>query len=430
MQSKKRRSELEKLELAILRKAQDEAEERMGEKVAQSPDVIKIIKILESFLIKHKLICYGGTAINNILPVEDQFYNKDIEVPDYDFFSPKALQHAKELADVYKKEGYTDIVAQSGVHVGTYKVFVNFIPVADITQLPNALFNAIKKEAITVNRILYAPPNYLRMAMYLELSRPDGDVSRWEKVLKRLTLLNNNYPLDDPRCDKVKFMRDFEGKSKIKHEVYTIVRDALINQGLVFFGGFASTLYWQHLPKRIRHKITESPDFDVLSEDPLSSATIVKERLQESGFKKIKITRHSGIGEIIAPHYEVSVDKDVVCFIYKPLACHSYNTIMHGKRTVKVASIDTMLSFYLAFIYADRAYYDKTRILCMAQYLLEAQRKNRLAQDGLLKRFSTQCYGKQETLENIRAEKAEKFKELRDKRNTLEYEKYFLRYTP
>ena len=178
MQSKKRRSELEKLELAILRKAQDEAEERMGEKVAQSPDVIKIIKILESFLIKHKLICYGGTAINNILPVEDQFYNKDIEVPDYDFFSPKALQHAKELADVYKKEGYTDIVAQSGVHVGTYKVFVNFIPVADITQLPNALFNAIKKEAITVNRILYAPPNYLRMAMYLELSRPDGDVSR------------------------------------------------------------------------------------------------------------------------------------------------------------------------------------------------------------------------------------------------------------
>tara|TARA_B100001057_G_C22490583_1_gene810088 strand:- start:88 stop:765 length:678 start_codon:yes stop_codon:yes gene_type:complete len=225
-------------------------------------------------------------------------------------------------------------------------------------------------------------------------------------------------------------MRDFEGKSKIKHEVYTIVRDALINQGLVFFGGFASTLYGQHLPKRIRHKITESPDFDVLSEDPLSSATIVKERLQESGFKKIKITRHSGIGEIIAPHYEVSVDKDVVCFIYKPLACHSYNTIMHGKRTVKVASIDTMLSFYLAFIYADRAYYDKTRILCMAQYLLEAQRKNRLAQDGLLKRFSTQCYGKQETLENIRAEKAEKFKELRDKRNTLEYEKYFLRYTP
>ncbi len=47
-----------------------------------------------------------------------------------------------------------------------------------------------------VNGIRYAPPNFLRMNMYLELSRPAGDVSRWEKVFKRrvtteyLTLTN------------------------------------------------------------------------------------------------------------------------------------------------------------------------------------------------------------------------------------------------
>ena len=50
-------------------------------------------------------------------------------------------------------------------------------------------------DAIQVANIFYCPPNYLRMAMYLELSRPDGDVSRWEKVLKRLTLLNKHYPM-------------------------------------------------------------------------------------------------------------------------------------------------------------------------------------------------------------------------------------------
>ena len=53
-----------------------------------------------------------------------------------------------------------------------------------------------KKDSIQVAGILYAPPNYLRMGMYLELSRPAGDTSRWEKVLKRLTLLNKNYPFD------------------------------------------------------------------------------------------------------------------------------------------------------------------------------------------------------------------------------------------
>ena len=30
------------------------------------------------------------------------------------------------------------------------------------------------------------------MAMYVELSRPMGDVSRWEKILKRIILLNKN----------------------------------------------------------------------------------------------------------------------------------------------------------------------------------------------------------------------------------------------
>ena len=90
-----------------------------------------------------------------------------------------------------------------------------------------------------------------------------------------------------------------------------------------------------------------------------------------------------------------------------------------------------MLNFFLAFLYADRPYYDHDRIICMAQYLFHVQAKNRLEQKGLLKRFSINCYGKNlETLESIRATKAEKFKELKNKRGSKEYDEYFLRYTP
>jgi hypothetical protein len=89
-----------------------------------------------------------------------------------------------------------------------------------------------------------------------------------------------------------------------------------------------------------------------------------------------------------------------------------------------------MLSFYFAFYYSDRDYYDENRILCMAQYLFDVQQKNRLEQKGLLKRFSINCYGKQETLEDMRNTKAEKYKELKNKRNSLEYESWFLRYIP
>ena len=64
-----------------------------------------------------------------------------------------------------------------------------------------------------------------------------------------------------------------------------------------------------------------------------------------------------------------------------------------------------MLSFYLAFAYVNRPYYNENRILCMSQFLFKVQQNNRLKQTGLLKRFSIDCYGKQSTIEKMREEK-------------------------
>jgi hypothetical protein len=416
-------------ELAILRTAVDKAEEIQGKQTANSPEVKIIIGIVESFLRKKQLVSYGGTAINNILPKQDQFYNKDIEIPDYDFYSPNALNDAKELTDIYVEKGFQEVEAKSGQHHGTYKVFVNFIPVADITSLPKDLFNSIKKEAIKVAGILYAPPNLLRMGMYLELSRPAGDVSRWEKVLKRLTLLNKHHPLVGKECAKIEFQRKM-GHNEFSDKIYDNVQHTLIDQGVVFFGGYAISMYSHYMPKKLRHKLQKIPDFDVLSEEPMLTAQIVKERLMDIDVKDVKIVKRPGIGEIIAPHYEIKVGNDTVAFIYQPLACHSYNIVKEGGYTIKIATIDTMLSFWLAFLYANRPYYDKDRILCMSNYLFEVQEKNRLAQRGLLKRFSLNCMGHQETVEEMRAEKAEKFAELKGKRGDPEYEEWFLRYRP
>ena len=184
------------------------------------------------------------------------------------------------------------------------------------------------------------------------------------------------------------------------------------------------------MPHHLRGQLLKIPDFDVLSEEPTVTAQIIKERLNDINVKNVKIIKRPSIGEIIAPHYEIRVGKDTVAFIYEPLACHSYNIIKESGNDVKVATIDTMLSFYLAFLYANRPYYDKNRIMCMSKYLFEVQEKNRLAQKGVLRRFSINCMGHQETVEEMRAEKAEKFKELKDKKKTPEYDSWFLRYRP
>ena len=418
-------------ELAVLRHAVDENEKIKGKKMASGEDIKQMIKIVEEFLSRKKLVCYGGTAINNILPKYAQFYDRSIEIPDYDFFSPNALSDAKELADEFYKAGYLDVEAKSGVHEGTYKVFVNFIPMADITSLHGELYTALLKEAISIAGIKYAPANFLRMGMYLELSRPAGDISRWEKVLKRITLLNEYYPMNvDYDCNTVDFQRKMEDHKDQSEKIYFTVRDAFIEMGVVFFGGYASSLYARYMPKEGRRFIQKIPDFDVLAEEPEKTAIIVEERLHEAGFKDVKRIHHAAIGEIIPEHIEIQYGKEILAFIYKPIACHNYNTIRIGNQEINVATIDTILSLYLAFIYAGAAYYYRDRILCMAKFLFELEGKNRLAQNGLMKRFSSTCIGNQETLESIRAKKAAKFAELRGKRGSNEYEEWFLKYNP
>lgn len=419
----------EDCELAILRAAVDKSEIRQGKQMTNSNEVKNIINIVETFLRKKQLICYGGTAINNILPKQDQFYNKDIEIPDYDFYSPNALNDTKELVDLYIKSGFQEVEGKSGQHHGTYKVFVNFIPVADITYIPKELFNAIKKEVVKVSGILYSPPNLLRMNMYLELSRPSGDTSRWEKVLKRLILLNKHYPLSAKQCANVNFQRQM-ADTVFSNKIYENIQHTFVDQGVVFFGGYALSLYSRYMNKKIRNKLEKIPDFDVLSDDPMITAQIVKERLEDIDVKNVKIIKRPGVGEVIAPHYEIKVGTDTVAFIYHPIACHSYNVIKEGGYDIKIATIDTMLSFWLAFLYANRPYYDSDRILCMSKYLFDVQEKNRLAQKGLLRRFSINCIGHQQTIEEMRAEKNEKYNELKLKKNDKEFEEWFLRYRP
>lgn len=417
-------------EQAILKKAIEESKRKQGKKMLMNDETIKIINIVESFIKDKKCICYGGTAINNILPKEEQFYDKDVEFPDYDFYTPHALKYAKELANIYYKNGFTEVEAKAGIHKGTYKVFVNFLPVADITFLTDELYNELLKDSKKVENIYYAPPNFLRMSMYLELSRPDGDTSRWEKVLKRITLLNKHYPLKGNHCTLKNIQRIFS-KSEIRSvDVFTIIRDTFVNYNVVFFGSYALKLYSRYMPKKIEKNFKKIPDFDVLSEDPELMAFRLKEQLGYNGYKDTEIIKHKGVGEIISDHIEMKVDGKTVVFIYKPIACHSYNIADTKIGKIRIATIDTMLSFYLAFMYANRDYYKKNRILCMCEFLFNVQQENRLEQKGLLKRFSIECYGKQQTMEESRKEKSDKYKELKSKRNTTEYEEYFLRYVP
>ena len=75
----------------------------------------------------------------------------------------------------------------------------------------------------------------------------------------------------------------------------------------------------------------------------------IKERLRDIGVKDVTIINHKGIGEILA-HIMKYALVIAVAFVYEPLACHSYNVINIGNKNIRIATLDTMLSFYLTFL--------------------------------------------------------------------------------
>ena len=208
------------------------------------------------------------------------------------------------------------------------------------------------------------------------------------------------------------------------------MRDTFIDQGVVFFGGYAASLYSRQMSKKGKSFVEKIPDFDVLHEKPEECATVIVERLNDAGINNIKTIHHKQIGEIIPKHIEIRYKNEILGFIYEPIACHNYNTIQIKNSEINVASIDTIMSFYLAFLFVSTEYYFYDRILCMARYLFELEQRNRLSQNGVLKRFGPKCIGHQETMENIRAKKTTKFLELKKDRNSKEFETFFLKYSP
>ena len=412
--------------IELLKKSIINAQKNQMQKSINS-NIEKIYNILTKFIKKNNYICYGGTAINNILPKKSQFYDYDSELPDYDFFSPDALDSAKNLADIYYNNGFVSVEAKAGVHEGTFKVYVNYMPIADITNVPKRIFNQLSKDSITKKGIKYAPPDYLRMAAYLELSRPMGDVSRWEKVFKRLTLLNEEYPIKVQKCKLDELIYKFRQSNKLK-DSFTIIKNELISNKCVFFGGFAISKFLE-LDDNFKQKDKKIPYIDALSNNSSNLIFKIKNKLEINGIKNVEIYKHDKIGEILSEHYELSINGDTILILYYPLACHSYNEIRVNRKKVRIASVETIFSLYLAFLYVNSKLYNKHRILCLCDALMKLLNEFPTESKGILKRFSTDCYGEQHGLIYSRALK-DRIKKTVKNKCSKKYQTFWLNYKP
>ena len=390
------------------------AQEQIDREAASDPDVKKMIRIVREFIETHRVMCYGGTAINNLLPPEDQFYDFSIEIPDYDFFSESPQLHAAKLADRLAKAGFASVEVKPGVHLGTFKVFANYIGVADVSHMEVSMFKKLWDEKITKDKIHYVPPNFLRMAMYLELSRPKGDVSRWKKVYDRLQKLNKNHPLTCP-AGAQKITEEF-----VDDTVRDEIRDVLVKENLVLLG-FNGSMVQEKTPRKWMLPL------DIL---------VTPEKRQEVSkkilgiFKKhetVKTREFPEFEELMPARTDIRNAKSVLVRLYETTACHSYHETPSG---LKVASIPTLLQFFLSALYAPKEFLEaqpEQRFLCTAEHLVNLANSTSRRYKILI---PLTCIGKQKNLVTMRAERSEIYKKLSQNRESREFLELFFSYVP
>lgn len=404
---------------AAIDKVAEIAQAIIDKENATNPVVQTALSIVEEFIKSNRVMCYGGTAINNLLPVEDRFYDPEKDIPDYDFFSEIPQVHAAKLADQLVAAGFRSVEVKPGVHLGTFKVFSDYIGVADISHLDKPIFEKLWKNSIEKEKIHYVPPNFLRMSIYLELSRPKGDVSRWKKVYSRLMLLNKHYSVECPTIDEK--MNDVYLTPEVKDEIETL----LIKETIVLLGFNASILQQKPTDKwMLPLDVLVTPD--KREEVTKKFLNIFEPKL---GFK-LKVKDVPRYGELIPPHTDIDDPKsgNTVIRIYETEACHSYHK---GASGLMIASIPTLLQFFFSILYAPEHFLEEMpeqRFLCTAQRLVE------MANDNIHRRYKLltpiTCLGKQKSLVDMRVEKSKMYEELSKNKSSPEFLEYFFTYAP
>ena len=407
-------------QLDIIKKASESAQSKIDYATAHNDEILLAIDVVEDFLRKKHRLCYGGQAINAHLPDQYKFYDPEYSIPDYDFFTPSQNEDIVQIIKSLKKAGFSEISAKEGMHEGTIKIYVDYTPVADITQIDPKLYRILSKREFRLNGISYLDANTLRMLMYLELSRPRGEVSRWSKVYERLMLFNEF--VSKKQC---KFSSDpFTGSLTEDQVQFTV--QFIIDNKRIFAGGDLLHFYRNQFGKKskemnwiLRSKkpilfYSPTPENDAKQlQNEFNYAIQQHNKITQTKqkLKPITIKRFESKGHDLIPTMDILIqNKTALIFIIHQTACHSYfNIPMKENKVIRVASMDTLITLFFSLGLIKSSYFDMGSMECLANELVQISIQSRNNPERFSLPFvSILCSGYQKSLPSLIREKVER----------------------
>lgn len=340
-------------EIAAVAQAENEFAE------AHDPQIIRAIEIVEKFLRDSGRICYGGQALNAHLPDSVKFYNPERTIPDYDFFTPDQDKDLAKLIRMLKKAGFQEIGVRLGIHEGTLKVYVNYTPIADLTEIDSNLYELFYQRKFIDKGISYLDADSLRMLIYLELSRPKGEVERWPKVYERLLLLDEFVPFSAGFSSRPNNSGRIP-KNYLKRDEYRAIFRYIVKTSMIFAGADLKNLYEKLLKSSHHLKLSHRYPITAYSRDLDGDSRIVVKIIEDYSNMEHKdkekqrahITTETfqGInGDMLPPMKIIFKNGHPVVLLIQETACHSfYNWKLPSGENLKIASVDTLVTLFFA----------------------------------------------------------------------------------
>ena len=179
--------------------------------------------IIKKFIIDNNLILYGGTAIDLLLPKDKKIYKKDEKLFDYDVYSDDAYNVGVKLVDLLVKNKYKYVqLREAAFTQSTFKIFIENLPVFDITNLSKEQFTVYSKFTKSRQQMLLVGPEILIRDMCAQLSQPHISYFRLEKTYDRYNLFNDVYGYQ--KCNKVTLISPTIEENKILKDLLKLCK--------------------------------------------------------------------------------------------------------------------------------------------------------------------------------------------------------------
>lgn len=381
-------------------KASQQLVDELGRTLVQDKVLQNAVNIVKEFIQNNEGILYGGFAINELSPDNAKFYNEETQFLDLDVYFTDAKKQTKRLAKLLHQRNIPSVKAKSSMHPGTYKIYVDFQPIVDITDLPAKVYEKLKCDStISKDGLLIASPDWLRMGLYKELMKPLNDQSRWPIIAPRLALLNRYAQFQLPKQCHNSCMFDNNGRQHQNPKEFKNIMNAIAEyvskKKLILFGATAFNSFIQyskvyrffHLdsyPMRVSGLETVS-DFDVFTHELARDTQGIKSVLHTDAHinkNRIHVKEIPGIADLVPKKTEIRVDNEVVIDLYEDHLCPGYidGKIETDKGTtydIRIASLPTMVVMWFTLLYTEsnkeNLHQKQCKIFCAIEFLLNHQ---------------------------------------------------------